>query len=471
MSSVDSRVVKLEKFVDDFLNGAYLQPPAIGPNTLSKNTIKSKSITSAMMNVSNLQAVNADTGSLSISGTLTMGSAGSIQSGKTSYSDTTHAGYWIGIDSGTAKIRVGNSGHTSGWTWDGSTLAITGTITATTGTIGGFTITANRLAAGSGSSSVGLDSSGGSTPLIFAGSATPSSAPFRVTPAGDMTATSGAIGGLTIDGLNGLLLGTGGTTRGISTGSTAFYAGNATPGSAPFRVTTAGALTATNATITGAITATSGSFSGAITASSLSITGSASFSGGSLTLPGGGSLSSSTFDINSGTMASLTVDGTITIGSGGSIVDGDGSTWTQTGLTLVSSGSFGDSIVWKVSGVDKASIYASSGNAKFEYSGGGLVQLTSSSAILIGDLNNRVTVNTGAAMVLSATNDIKVQLGDTGGTYAFYVTDSSQVSQFGVNSNGDLIRPIANDSTALGAYYGRIPIFINGNLRYLAVYN
>lgn len=29
----------------------------------------------------------------------------------------------------------------------------------------------------------------------------------------------------------------------------------------------------------------------------------------------------------------------------------------------------------------------------------------------------------------------------------------------------------ANDATALGAYYGRVPIYINGTLKYLGVYS
>ncbi|MEB6640882.1 DUF1983 domain-containing protein [Aeromonas caviae] len=43
------------------------------------------------------------------------------------------------------------------------------------------------------------------------------------------------------------------------------YAGSTTPGSAPFRVSTSGALVATNATITGAVNATSGTFSNTLT--------------------------------------------------------------------------------------------------------------------------------------------------------------------------------------------------------------
>lgn len=68
-----------------------------------------------------------------------------------------------------------------------------------------------------------------------------------------------------------LFSGTGSNTVGLSSASTGaddvrIYAGNATPTSAPFRVTEAGVLTASNANITGAITATSGAFTGDLTA-------------------------------------------------------------------------------------------------------------------------------------------------------------------------------------------------------------
>jgi hypothetical protein len=75
-----------------------------------------------------------------------------------------------------------------------------------------------------------------------------------------------------------LKAGTGAATVGLDSTVTGgddvrIYAGSATPTSAPFRVTEAGALVATNATITGAITATSGSFTGSVTAASGSIAG------------------------------------------------------------------------------------------------------------------------------------------------------------------------------------------------------
>lgn len=99
-------------------------------------------------------------------------------------------------------------------------------------------------------------------------------APFSVTRAGilratgaiisgNITATTGAIGGWTL-GATSLTSGSGATTVGLDSGGTnpALYAGSATPGSAPFRVTNAGALTASNANITGTITSSAGTIGG-----------------------------------------------------------------------------------------------------------------------------------------------------------------------------------------------------------------
>jgi hypothetical protein len=89
---------------------------------------------------------------------------------------------------------------------------------------------------------------------------------------GAITSTSGTIGGWTL-GATSLIAGSGANTVGLDSGGTnpALYAGSATPASAPFRVTKAGALTATNATITGTITASSGSITGNFYAGSSSV--------------------------------------------------------------------------------------------------------------------------------------------------------------------------------------------------------
>lgn len=134
---------------------------------------------------------------------------------------------------------------------------------------------------------------------VFAGSSSYGSAPFKLSYAGVLTAvgliatnaditgkitsTSGAIGGWTIGATSltggGVTLSSAGALS-VGSGDNIFkanssgiYLGNSTFGSAPFRVSMAGALTATDATITGAITATSGSFTGAITATSGDISG------------------------------------------------------------------------------------------------------------------------------------------------------------------------------------------------------
>jgi|GEM_PF-6712624 len=86
---------------------------------------------------------------------------------------------------------------------------------------------------------------------------------------GTVTAVAGAIGGWTL-GTNSLTTGSGATTVGLDNTVTAgddvrIYAGSTTKTSAPFRVTEAGVLTATNATITGTVNANAGAFTGSLT--------------------------------------------------------------------------------------------------------------------------------------------------------------------------------------------------------------
>jgi hypothetical protein len=109
--------------------------------------------------------------------------------------------YWFS----NGLFKIGN--EESSVSWNNSTLNVTGEITATSGTIGGFTIGATSLTAGSGSSSVGL--APGTFPF-YAGSATPASAPFRVNTAGALTATGATITGaitattINVGGANGI---------------------------------------------------------------------------------------------------------------------------------------------------------------------------------------------------------------------------------------------------------------------------
>ena len=76
---------------------------------------------------------------------------------------------------------------------------------------------------------------------------------------GEIQSTSGKIGGFTIDNNS---LNANNNSIGISTGEYMLWAGNATSSKAPFRVTKAGKLVATNAEITGKIIANSGNIGG-----------------------------------------------------------------------------------------------------------------------------------------------------------------------------------------------------------------
>jgi len=87
-----------------------------------------------------------------------------------------------------------------------SRYVFNGEISATVGVVGGFTIGATKLTAGAtNATAVGVAS--GETYAFWTGHLTASSAPFRVTRAGALTATSGAIGGWTINGTSGITKG------------------------------------------------------------------------------------------------------------------------------------------------------------------------------------------------------------------------------------------------------------------------
>lgn len=111
-----------------------------------------------------------------------------------------------------------------------------GVLTATSGTIGGWTLSTDRLYSGSGSTYVGIGQNV-SNYSFWAGNSTPSSAPFSVTNAGALKATSGNIGGWTL-GTDRLYAGSGSTYVGVSpsVSNYCFWAGNATPTYAPFWV-------------------------------------------------------------------------------------------------------------------------------------------------------------------------------------------------------------------------------------------
>ena len=149
------------------------------------------------------------------------------------------------------------------WDSNGNLIAtganISGQITATTGSIGKFTITDQWLITGSGSTCAGL---GGSGQAFWAGAENSTVAPFRVDYdgkfvssnadiTGTITATNGKIGRYDITSTY-LMTNSGSNASGIG-GDQAFWAGAEDSNSAPFRVGYDGVLWAENAAIRGSI--------------------------------------------------------------------------------------------------------------------------------------------------------------------------------------------------------------------------
>jgi len=115
--------------------------------------------------------------------------SGGIKQGKNNF-DNTETGFILGIEDELAKFYIGNTTNYLNWT--GTELIISGEITATSGTIGGWTIGATSLSSPSSSFSIGsgnaifkADSNG-----IYLGNATFASAPFSVDTAGNVKASS-----------------------------------------------------------------------------------------------------------------------------------------------------------------------------------------------------------------------------------------------------------------------------------------
>jgi hypothetical protein len=134
-------------------------------------------------------------------------------------------------------------------------------------------VTADHITVTDGSNSIWLNDSGDGALAI--GGMTKASAPFRVTSAGALTASSSNITGTVSMNAGSIVLGSTNKLWLNDSGDGALAIGGSVKGNAPFKVSATGTLLATNAGIVGSI------------------------------------------DANSGTIGTLTVDGTLTVGTGG----------------------------------------------------------------------------------------------------------------------------------------------------------
>jgi hypothetical protein len=236
-------------------------------------TINADFINAGSLNIGDLDAnaLTATNFSVTNAGVMTAGSGNNVA--VISPTDATYR-LWLGHSTGAAAPF---------------SVTSTGAISATSGSVGGWTLSstsftggdttiasAGDITLGTGENVARLSSSDAAYRLWLGGS-TASTAPFRVTSTGALTATgvditgavsasSGQIGGFAI-GATSLTAGSGATAVGIIPASFPFFAGSSTASTAPFRVTSTGSLTATSANITGTIstsdiTATGGTIGG-----------------------------------------------------------------------------------------------------------------------------------------------------------------------------------------------------------------
>jgi len=143
--------------------------------------------------INDLSAGKINTGELNLG----QESGMAVRQTKTGYTSTA-TGFWLGNDGGTPKFNIGTS--TNYLKFDGTDLDISGEISATTGSIGGFSVGETSLTAGTGTSRISLSTTDG----IHLGDNTFSSAPFRVELDGSLTATDATVTGtLTLTNIDG----------------------------------------------------------------------------------------------------------------------------------------------------------------------------------------------------------------------------------------------------------------------------
>jgi len=202
----------------------------------------------APFKVSNTGSLTATTGTFSgniSGGTIDIGGADN-----SSFHVDVNGNMWLGAATyAAAPFKVSNTGSltaTTG-TFSGDISGATGTFT---GDLSGSNITGGTLTIGTGNAIFKINSTGDH----WSGNANLASAPFKVTSGGVLTAANGTFTNATVTDAtitNGTLsVGTGSTIFKVDSGGN-HWSGNAVFGSAPFRVSNAGALTATNANITG----------------------------------------------------------------------------------------------------------------------------------------------------------------------------------------------------------------------------
>lgn len=392
----EDKLEKLDAQVSAMLQDRSLGRILNGPLWLSGASVVDGTVTATKISVNTLEAIQTNTGSLNVTGNFTAAAAFPAtgarvvinSSGLWGYSDATTTTFKLNVD-GSGEIGTGSNKIT--WTSGGVLAVPAAVISSLTIADVGSGVIGSTFQTNAGSSRIDLSATG----IIAYASGTET---FRLNgTTGAMTATgsftvksaasgarveissAGGIAGYNSGGTQTFLLNAATGAGQLGTGSNTISwdsSGNASIGGVSL---SSGKITASHISVTNlaAINANLGTITaGSINAASVSVTNLTASNVSSGALGSGGS------GINLGGTNGLTINGTLTLGSGGKIIDADGSYWDQNGIVLVSSGTLGDSIKWTVSGTTKGGIYANSANFYMAYDGatGGFILLKSDSA-------------------------------------------------------------------------------------------
>ena len=463
-----------------------------GPTWLSGASVVNGTVTADKLVVNSLEAVTTNTGALNVTGNITAAAAFPAisarvvlnSSGLTGYSDATTTTFKLNVD---GSGEIGTGANKIVWNTAGVVTVPAASIgSLTIAAVGGGIVGGAYLTATVGShinfSSTGIAAYNATSEIAANRTFLLDAATGAMTATGSFTIQSAGSGTRVVVSSAGGIEGYNGTTQ--------TFLLNAATGAGQLGPTAGGnyiGWSSTGVTIGGV--AMSG---GKIVASMLSVTNLAAISADLGTITAG-SISASR--ITAGTFINGST-GTVALGAADMSIastgklswEGGASYIDANGMVLSSTGSFGDSIIWKNGGTTTGSIYSDS-TAGIIINGGtgaaseATLTLTSTSkwALTVGSsggYNIRGgSTYTGIEMNIAGLKvfycdgaNTTIKLADAGGTYSFKVIDSASQTQFSISSNGAFVYPDA-DGTGLGAYAGRMPWYIAGNLRYVPYYN
>lgn len=451
---------KHESQIQSMLADSSLGRALNGPLWLSGASVVDGTITADKISVNTLEAVTTNTGTLNVTGTITAATAYPATGARVEINSTGLAGY-SGAVTTTFKLNTDGSGEIGtgsnkiSWTTGGVVTIPSALISSLTiaeigtGTFGGTYSSggSNPRFQISSTQFVAYDSGGNETFKLLASTG-------AVTATGSFTIKSASSGAR-------VSLSNAGGIEGYNSGSTRTFYVNAATGAGQMGAGTNSLSWDSSGNVSIGGVALS---SGKITASALSVSTLSAISANLGTITAG-SITGGTITASAITTGTLAADRL----SGGTLAGGFTVSTASGPIVFNSAGTPDDVIQFKYSGTAKGQVYTTNTTFVVQYASGGGLTMTSSS-ITMSQSSSSISVASNIPAMFGAT-DVHINLGDAGGIYRLKVRDSLGTEVFGVTSDGDLVRPITNDSTALGAYYGRVPIYINGSPKYLGVYS